>query len=66
MKLHVRLLIHKKLSKLEQGAAEALSYLKTENLPAHNLDVLKSKPALIRVGVFITSRCGLAMKPWRY
>ena len=47
MKLFVRLLIHKQLSKLEQGSPEALSYLKTENLHTDNLEALKSKPAII-------------------
>lgn len=47
MKLFEQILIHKQLSKLEQGSIEALSYLRTENLSAGDLDTLKNKPAII-------------------
>ena len=47
MKLFAQLLVHKQLSKLEQGSAAALSYLGTENLSTDSLDALRNKPAII-------------------
>lgn len=47
MQLFIQLLIHKKLSKLEQAAEEALSYLTTENLTEDTLQYLREKPAII-------------------
>ena len=47
MKLFMQLLVHKQLSKLEQGSAAALSFLRTENLSTGSLDALRNKPAII-------------------
>ncbi|MFN4313273.1 MAG: hypothetical protein ACK4E0_03195 [Chitinophagaceae bacterium] len=47
MKLFMQLLVHKQLSKLEQGSAAALSYLRTENLSIGNLNALRNNPAII-------------------
>jgi len=47
MQLFVQLLIHKKLSKLEQAAEEALSFLTTEGAAEESISILKKHPALI-------------------
>ena len=47
MQLFIRLLIHKQLSKLEQGAEEALTYLTVENLTDEKLNYLRNRPAII-------------------
>ncbi len=47
MKLFAQLLIHKRLSKLEQGSLAALHSLHTENLDDADLKLLKERPAII-------------------
>lgn len=47
IELFEQILVHKKLSKLEQNSDWALRYLKTENLQISDLEELKSKPAII-------------------
>lgn len=47
MQIFLHLLIHKQLSKLEQGAEEALTYLTTENLTDDMLKYLRENPAII-------------------
>jgi len=45
--IYKNILLHKKLSILEQSSFEALDYVTTENLSAATLDLLKTKPAVI-------------------
>ncbi|MBN8877027.1 MAG: hypothetical protein J0I32_05730 [Sphingobacteriales bacterium] len=42
-----QLLLHKQVSKLEQGSVAAHNFLKTENLTTRTMDLLRSKPSII-------------------
>jgi len=45
--IYKNILLHKKLSILEQSSLEALNYVTTEDLSTSTLDLLKTKPAVI-------------------